>query len=283
MLTTLEETLRKTPDDRATWLVYADALQEKGDARGDVIALGERLRDGERGAIEAKYAERCRAARWPRGAPYPRMHYVTRFEQMFAELRAHPEIEVTKADLTRADVGSDEMAAWRERAAGSWPEGMTELYDEVTEVELTYRVKDDESTGGAINIPSLSLWDHDALEDELWFDFTEEDSALHFIRPIDRFVPEAYAVLYLRPEGKPAEVAYHYCGEELVPTGLTYREWLDLLFRSRGVLYWLQLTLGPGRDKTWVGDGIERVAKLFPDFDPKSMQPKKRHKEIALD
>ncbi len=277
----LEKKLREKPDDAQAWLVYADALQEKGDARGEAIALGEKIRAGKHDkAIEKRYAELCRAARWPRGGPWPRMCYRVRFEQMFAELRATPSVTVKEAKIEpahKADIGK-----WKEVAGASWPEGMTELYSELSGVDLEYQVEGVDSVGGGIHIPSLKLWDHAALEDELWFDFTEADSALHFIRPIDRFVPEAYTVLYLRPEGKPAEVAYHYCGETLTPAGLTYREWLELLFRSRGVRYWVQLALGPNDGKTWVEDGIAHVAKLFRDFDPKSMSPKKTHQEIEL-
>jgi hypothetical protein len=96
--------------------------------------------------------------------------------------------------------------------------------------------------------------------------------------------PEAYAVLSLRPEGKPAMVAYHYCGEELTLTGLTYREWLEFLFRSRGVLYWLQLATRPSSEQghTWVEQGIALVARLFPDFEPNSISPMQAQQEIDV-
>jgi len=284
MIEALEKKLHENPDDAATWLVYADALQEKRDPRGEAIALGEKIRAGKHDvALERRYAERCRAARWPRGGPWPRMAYRVRFQQMFDELEANKLIKVKERTIGPASK-PDDIAKWKAVAGASWPDGMTALYSELSGVDLEYTVEGVESVGGGIHIPSLSLWDHAALEDELWFDFTEEESALHHIRPIDRFVPEAYGVLYLRPEKKkPAEVAFHYCGEELVEAGLSYREWLELLFRSRGVRYWLQLTLGPqGGKHTWVEDGIAKIAELFPDFDPKSMSPKKKHKEIEI-
>jgi len=210
------------------------------------------------------------------------MSYRVRFEQLFAELAAHPALEVTEARIDPPR--PDELATWRAVAGAAWPEGMTELYSELSAVSLEWRLPGEKSVGGAIQIPSLALWDHDALEDELWFDFTEAESALHAIRPIDRFVAEAYAVLYLAPtrRDRPAEVAYHYCGEELVPTGLSYREWLELLFRARGTAYWLTLTLGPDRDGTWVGEGIARVAALFPDFAPDSMRPREARPSVEI-
>jgi hypothetical protein len=211
------------------------------------------------------------------------MCYRVRFEQLFAELAAHPEIAVKRARI--GDPNPDETARWRAVAGAFWPAGMTELYQALSSVELDWDVRGAESTGGSISIPTPALWDHAALENELWFDFTDEGSALHAIRPIERFVPEAYAVLYLdpaRPDAE-AEVAYHYCGEELVPTGLTYREWLELLFRARGTTYWLGLTLHPSPDTTWVGKAIERVATMFPDFDPASMRAARPRPSIDLD
>ncbi|MDQ3335474.1 MAG: hypothetical protein M4D80_09940 [Myxococcota bacterium] len=279
MIAALEQQLLQQPDDAATWQVYADALQQRSDPRGDVIVLGERLRAGET-KLAAQYAERCRAARWPRGAPFPRMSYRVRFEQLIAELKAHPGVTVKKAEI--ADARPDDLARWQAVAGPAWPEGMTELYSEVSSVEIEYTVNGFESVNGAISIPTLDLWDYERLEGHLWFDFSEPESALHRIRPIDCFVPEAYTVLYLRDKKSPAEVAYHYCGESLVPVGLTYREWAELLFRARGVLYWIQLAIGPTKDRTWVGEGIDQVAKMFPDFDPTTMSPKRSFKEVPL-
>ena len=83
---------------------------------------------------------------------------------------------------------------------------------------------------------------------------------------MDRFVSEAYAVLYLVPSDAPA-VHYHYCGENLTPTGLSYENWLELLLRSRGASYSHTLATGPRTGDTWVDMNIHRIAKLFPDFD----------------
>lgn len=67
-----------------------------------------------------------------------------------------------------------------------------------------------------------------------------------------------------------------------MPTALSYREWLEQLFRSRGILYWVQHATGkPGNG--WVTEGINEFAKMFPDFNPRSMISKKKFKEIPLD
>lgn len=147
------------------------------------------------------------------------------------------------------------------------------------------RVLHRRKTSGGIHIPPLEqVWDYEALEDELWFDWLDDDHPFHLIRPIDRFADEAYAVLWPVPRGgsatRPAEVAYHGCGELLVPLGLSYREWLEELLRARGVAYWLGLKVGRPVRRTWVEEGIERMAELFPDFDPSSMSPSKPRTEI---
>ena len=273
----LEMRLLINPDDTATWLVYADVLLQRGDPRGDVIVLGDRLANGDRSVI-ARYAERCRAARWSRDKPFPRMHYRARFEALFDELRAHGDVAVRQATI--ADPDPEALEHWRTAAGAAWPVGMTELYSELSGVDLEYRVG--EEVSGCIHIPALGLWDHAALENELWFEFTEDDSALHKIRPIDRFTAEAYTVLYINSPDQPAEVAYHYCGESLVPTGLTYREWLELLFRSRGVAYWIKLATGPQVRRTWVEEGIAHIAQMFPDFVPHAMSPAKPYDEVPL-
>jgi hypothetical protein len=190
---------------------------------------------------------------------------------------------VTVRSATIEAAVPEAIDAWKPVAGAAWPPGMTELYSEVSRVDLEWSVEGEDGVSGAIHIPDLRLWDHAGLEDELWFDFTEDDSALHAIRPIDRFTAEAYAVLFL--DRTPAEVAYHYCGESLVPAGLSYREWLELLFRARGVQYWIQLALGPPPPpdrETWVEEGIARAAKLFPDFDPASMSPARQRLEVDL-
>jgi uncharacterized protein (TIGR02996 family) len=274
----LEMRLLSNPDDAGTWLVYADALQRRGDPRGEVIVLGERIAQGDH-SVDAQYAERCRAARWPRDAPFPRMHYRVRFEALFAELRARADLTIRRAQIAEPDL--DALAHWRAIAGAAWPAGMTELYTDLSRVDLEWNGED--SLSGGIHIPPLRLWDHAALENELWFDFTEADSALHEIRPIDRFTPEAYTVLYLENPNETAKVAYHYCGESLVPIGVTYREWLELLFRSRGVAYWIQLATGPQTGhRSWVEEGIDQVAQMFPDFDPHAMSPATAYDEVPI-
>ena len=211
-----------------------------------------------------------------------------RFEVLIDELRRTPGITLTQATLgSPTDPGV--LAAARAVAGGAWPDGMAELYADLSRVDIAFSVHGSEGNGGAIHIPTVTdVWDHAGHEDELWFDWQEgDDHPFKLIRPIDRFANEAYAVLYpVPPEGlaaKQATVHYHYCGEELFPTGLSYTDWLEWLLKSRGASYWLTLTLGRRRGRTWVEENIDRVASLFPDFAPQGLVSTAPRREIPFD
>ena len=210
-------------------------------------------------------------------------NYRTRFEQLILELSSKPELEITEATIGPA-TSPEVLAAARAVAGAAWPDGMSELYAELSRVDVEFRSRSGDVPSGGIHIPTVTdVWDHAAHEDELWFDWLEEDSPLHHIRPIDRFVPEAYAVLYPVPSNSPALVHFHYCGESLVPTGLTYRAWLEELFKARGVAYWLDIFTGPRSAYTWVERGHDAMAQLFPDFDPIGSAPPQPRAEIPID
>lgn len=213
-----------------------------------------------------------------------RMPWKTRFEALVRELSSHPEVTLTEARLG-PPTDPAVLAAAQKVAGAAWPKGMTELYTELGSVDIAYSVAG--GSGGAIRIPTVTdVWDHASHEDELWFDWQLEENPNHpfaRIRPIDRFTEEAYAVLYPVPGGGPARVCYHYCGERLTPTGLSYEEWLELLLRSRGCTYWLTLTTGPRSRDTWVEKGFARMATLFPDFAPDAMRPATPFEDVDTD
>jgi hypothetical protein len=208
--------------------------------------------------------------------------YRARFETLIAELEGCPELEVTEATIG-SPTPPDELEAARAVAGAAWPEGMTELYTELSQVDVAFRSRSEGGPSGAIHIPTVTnVWDHAAHEDELWFNWCEPNSPLLHIRPIDRFVPEAYAVLYPVPGDRPAMVHYHYCGESLVPTSLSYQAWLEQLFKARGVNYWLKIFTGPRRRMTWVEERHDAMARLFPDFDPIGASPSEPFAEIPV-
>jgi hypothetical protein len=207
--------------------------------------------------------------------------YRARFDELVRELRACPEILVEQAEIG-PPTSPAVLAEAQETAGLAWPEGMDALYAEISSFDLEWEHRSLEDLGGGVHLPRVErIWDYAALEGDLWFDFLGPQNPLHRIRPVDRFVPEACAVIYPVPGAGPAEVHYHYCGESLVPTGLSYRAWLDQLFLARGVSYWLQIFTGPRGAVTWVEQAHDAFAKLFPDFDP--LGPGVARERIPLD
>lgn len=206
-----------------------------------------------------------------------------RFEALVRELVACPAVTVKDAALG-PPTDAAALAKARQVAGAAWPAGMTELYTELSSVDITYEVTGSDRNGGAIHLPTVTdVWDHAGHQDELWFDWLVDERPDHpftRIRPIDRFANEAYAVLYPVPTDRPATVHYHYCGEQLVPTGLSYGAWLELLLRARGANYWLKLATAPRARGTWVEANLDRVAELFPDFDPSSLSPREPFEAI---
>jgi hypothetical protein len=201
------------------------------------------------------------------------MSYRARFEAVVAKIRACPALTLHAADLGPPTAPSV-VADARRRAGGAWPGGMAQLYDEVSFVRIAYSFVDapsDTQTGGAIDLPPVDqVWDHEAHEDEIWFSDPELDNAdLRLIRPIDRFVPEQYAVLYPVPSATPAKVYAFDRNSSLTPTGLSYAQWLDLLLVSHGAYYWLRelcVARDPEIDPHFY-DNFDRVARVL-GFDP---------------
>ena len=203
------------------------------------------------------------------------MRWRPRFEALVEELGSTPGVRLTSA-VIGPPTDPHVLAAARVVAGAAWPHEMTALYEELGHVDIAYEI-DGSGHGGRIAIPTVTdVWDHGGHEDELWFDWLVEEDPDHpftHVRPIDRFADEAYAVLHPVPSDGPAMVCFHVCGESLLPTGLTYAEWLDHLLLARGASYWLALATGPRSRRTWVEENLDRVAALFPSFDPGALTP----------
>jgi hypothetical protein len=218
------------------------------------------------------------------------MNYRHRFEALIDELQRASGVTVDAAVLG-PPTDPAIIARARAVAGAAWPKGMSELYAVLSSVDIRWRLAG--FNGGSIQIPPVEqVWDYAGLEDDLWFDWLVEENADHpftQMRPIDRFVEEACAVLYPVPPPArgtaqgPAMVHLHTSGEALFATGLDFATWLELLFRSRGAYSWLGLTVGKPTRRTWVEENIDAVAALFPSFDPPSMMPKVPRAPIATE
>lgn len=201
--------------------------------------------------------------------------YRARLEAMFEQLRRHPKIRVKQAFLG-PPVPAYELASYRHLAGGALSPGLEALWSEVSFVDLEWSCKhplddpDEPELTGSVHIlpPARTFSD---WEDVLWFDFIEPDHPYRHIRPFDFFVPEAAAVLYPIPGEH--EVYYHYCGEELHPTGMSVEQWFERLLRSRGCWYWIEACCVDGQDSAQTRQLFEAMPLLFEDFDPADFSP----------
>jgi hypothetical protein len=71
-------------------------------------------------------------------------------------------------------------------------------------------------------------------KDVAWFD--DHDRFRHVV-PFDFYIPEEAAAFH--PIGSDMTVHYHYFGEDLHSTGRSFREYIELLFQSRGLYGWV--------------------------------------------
>jgi len=164
--------------------------------------------------------------------------YLQRFRAMVDALRANPQITIT--DFTVQPPATDAQLA---AARAYWPldADMEAFYRQCNGLTLRWEAKGRD--GDAVG--AVRLWGvQDVFRDQrnrLWDD---DDSPFRSLHPFDHFADEACAALSLKP-GRPAEVFYHYCGEELSTMQLNFRGYLELLLKSRGFWYWQRSIAAP--------------------------------------
>ena len=168
--------------------------------------------------------------------------YKGRFERLIEEIKSHPLLRVDRAELRPPASDADIERAAR-AAGGTLPPGVEELYREMNGAQLEWFLRDgvefesEEPPAGAINLLPLIRDRGESIfgswKDVVWF--SEDDKFRHVV-PFDFFTPEAGSAFY--PVGGKMIVHYHYFGETLSSTGRTFGEYLELLFKARGYLYW---------------------------------------------
>ena len=197
-----------------------------------------------------------------------------------------------RINVAKLKIGKPAPAALVEEAArqagGVLPAGIAELYREMNGFDLEWEAGDVEGLQGdpckgLISIQPLygpkncdgvfSDW-----RDSMYFD---DEDPKRKIKPFDFFVAEACAVLYPVP-GK-ANIHYHYCGEELHPTGYSVPEYLDRLLVSRGFWYWMRSLCVDLRDSGEVEAFKNDASILFPDYEAALFVPKTKKGELSLD
>ncbi|MFN6525458.1 SMI1/KNR4 family protein [Nostoc sp. ChiSLP03a] len=108
----------------------------------------------------------------------------------------------------------------------------------------------------------------------IYFDENDPCKPLH---PIDFFIGNACAALYLNGSDNP-EVYYYYRGEKMRPLGVDFEGYLELLLKSRGFWYW-HLAIAGSEDvnsdapiTTEERNFRKIMPQLFADFDGSDFQ-----------
>lgn len=164
--------------------------------------------------------------------------YLERFEKMVEDLRQNPKIEVLEYQAN-PPATDDELAAAEAYLGQPLPEAMRRFYTQANGLKLQWALTsagEDRSPHGNIELLPiqnvLSDWQGVIYFDEEW-----DDGKYKPVHPLDFFVPEACAALYLDGSGNPT-VQYHYCGEDLQTMDVDFAGYLELLLKSRGFWYW---------------------------------------------
>lgn len=107
--------------------------------------------------------------------------------------------------------------------------------------------------------------------------YFDEDDSFKPLHPLDFFIDEACAALYLDGSDNP-QVYYHYLGEEMSPLGVDFEGYLQLLLKSRGFWYWHKAIAQPEYFNPYVPISVEErnfreiMPQLFSDFNQSDFQ-----------
>ena len=156
--------------------------------------------------------------------------YLDRFNAMAAELEARDDI-VVDTYVARPGATDEDIAA--AKAYSPISDDMERFYRQANGLTLHWHLKDNEETCGRIDLKPLDQVFSD-WRDCIYFDDDDDFKPLH---PVDFFVDEACAALYVDGSANPT-VYYHYCGEEMDTLAVDFGQYLELLLKTRGFWYW---------------------------------------------
>jgi len=187
----------------------------------------------------------------------------SRIKKLNVELKKtlNDKINLTDYDI---DLGNESSSALL-------PKYLAEFYKENSHLKIEWETR--ELVGenswkpcGRINILKADLVLSDWKE-VVYFDGDSQE--LKQFKIVDNFVPEAHCGFLLNENNSDA-MYYHESGEpELVPLGVDFSGYLELMFMARGFWYWQQavLLIKNGRTSTTAaGDFKTYMPQIFPDF-----------------
>jgi hypothetical protein len=209
-----------------------------------------------------------------------------RFEKLGAEISNHPLLIVDRLEV--GDPASeDDIEAAKSAAGGALPKGMQEIYSEMNGFRLDWQARDEDrfegqKPHGRIRLLMIGT-DVDMIfaswNNEIWSP-KDGDERFKAVKPVDYFLAESCAALY--PVPGDMMMHYHDLGEELHPTGYSFLEYLDLLLKSRGYLYWQHLLCADNQETPEAQEFRANMPRLFPDYDESVFRPNTTQHEMAL-
>lgn len=156
---------------------------------------------------------------------------------------------------------------------------MIDFYSEANGITIQWERKEHKEiadgglAAGYINLLPLD----EVFQDWINIIYFDEDDSFKPLHPLDFFIDEACAALYLDSSDSP-QVYYHYLGEAMSPLGVDFEGYLQLLLKSRGFWYWHKAIAQPEYFNPYVPISVEErnfreiMPQLFPDFDASDFQ-----------
>ena len=200
-----------------------------------------------------------------------------RFDKLVEEIRSHPMLRLDRSEI-RAPASEADIDRALHAAGGTLPDGVADLYRQMdgasiewsTRGEIHFETKD--SPTGAINLLPLIRDRGESIfgswKNVVWF---SEDDKFRRVAPFDLFTPEAGSVFYPMPGEM--KVHYHYLGETLSSTGRTFLEYLELLLKARGYLYWPMSLCADEQGSVEVEYFRTNLPKLFNEDTAQAFRP----------
>lgn len=169
------------------------------------------------------------------------MHgFLLRLRAVVDELRANPDVEVEAFEV-RPPADPALLAV-----TPLTPE-MRDFYAEANGFELTWRggprLADQGYVAGRVDLIPLEQVFAER-RGTLYFD---DESPVRLLRPVDFFVEDACAGLYLDGSPNPTMVFYERGDDRVSPLEVDFEGYLELLLKSRGFWYWQKALVMPER------------------------------------
>lgn len=197
--------------------------------------------------------------------------FVQQFQKMVDELKNNPAIDVVTYEFN-PPATEDELDD--ARSTFNLTPAMIDFYSQANGIKIEWEKREQKElpdgglVAGYINLLPVQDVFGD-WEDIIYF---AEDDPYKPLHPLDFFIDEACAALYLDGSDNP-QVYYHYRGEEMSPLGVDFEGYLKLLLKSRGFWYWHTAISQPEYDNPYVTVSVEEsnflktMPQLFPNFD----------------